>query len=105
MRRISLFCFHKKRETPIAQKWYGTLISITKSSVKYIYGSLCWLQQQEKERAERAQQQKEVALPPSAGIWSAASQSLSWASCSNTTTVWGSTTPATTGSLSMVLEY
>ncbi|PNF41151.1 hypothetical protein B7P43_G03863 [Cryptotermes secundus] len=54
--------------------------------------------QQEKERAERAQQQKEIALPPSAGIWGAASQSLSWASsCPNTTTVWGSTTPATTG--------
>jgi hypothetical protein len=76
------------------------------TSGKYIYGSWCWLQQQEKERAERAQQQKEVPLPPSAGIWGAASQSLSWASsCSNTTTVWGSTAPATTGSLSMVLGF
>jgi len=64
--------------------------------------SQCWLQQLERERVERAQQQKEVALPPSAGIWGTASQSLSWASSTNTT-AWGSTTPTATGSLSAVL--
>ncbi|XP_069695255.1 GRB10-interacting GYF protein 2 isoform X2 [Periplaneta americana] len=56
------------------------------------------LAKQERERAERAQQQKEVSLPPSAGIWGTASQSLSWTSSgAGTTTVWGSTAPATTG--------
>lgn len=45
-----------------------------------------WLQQQEKERLERLQQQRETSIPPTAGIWGAASQSLTW---TNNNSPWG----------------
>ncbi|KAK7869595.1 hypothetical protein R5R35_003385 [Gryllus longicercus] len=49
--------------------------------------------QVERERVERAQQQKETPLPTSVNIWGTATQSLTWASAAtantNSTSVWG----------------